>query len=835
MGTILDKAVSVAVREVWTNPQEDRRITFRPTVFSKRSGAIGLVELPWDTFVLPDQTNRYLVLQLGQLPPSAYGINTKINNWTKVADVIKDNEMHLQIHTNARMMFLGDAYVKVMNDRSVLFALRHDSNKELIELNKEILVRFYSNAWLSTTEGTKNAGVDTQSLLVKTIPEASVFLTKMRNDRLVPGNMLIYQNGNYVSDLHIKDISVGDRLEYTIDYSGSGFFDVNLEDLRAFDSTIDAKRKYIIPQPNNGLDLPMPSGDIEIYLCQRKLNKNGDLVSEGVYYSNVDESNVRSLTHRDWSIETLRTHNLTNEQTINFTDPHIRVFLRKASWSEKVIEDGNFVKDLYILDQETRADVMSTASSPVEEWKAANLESCPYTRWMELRNTDLSTKNLANVYSFHGLNTMMSRPTIEGDLVILPPIMEFGGLVMFYNIQGIMKLMVTVDSMASITLPPSMMYVECYPGKKAAKASDLETASSQENDPIDRYAQELFYRDVTGTWKIAEEGKDFVHDFANNTVTWTPLNVANIKGKRLAGRYFLDTVVLRDRDVGKRLPIFGTSLPPNSGLELGKLKLWLNGRPLIRDLEFVVEYPYFRLMSRELYSETSFALTVLFSGSSRDNIKPSIGFVKHRVLNYGKGFDISFNRDKDIIIGGHLACRDDVVYNEYPNNGVMNGRFKNGLPYSIEYPDSNIDNATVLQLTNGKSAAVALDKTIENYMGTIYPEPVTGDVNYIDGKYALMSPFMGSLLEDMLSGKLVVNYTDPSSGYVSRVCADYIYLLGNDPINNPEIEWDFIDLHPTGRVDAVEVSRGIYSFLQKANSIYMSNKCNLNTYLRVTS
>lgn len=833
MNELLDKMVGQAVKDVWSNPQEDRRITFKATVFSKRSGAKGYVELPWDTFTLPNQDKYYLVLQLGQLTSTSYGVDTVIANWTKLADVIADNDMFLQIHTNSRMLHLGDSYMKRMSDRSVLFAIDLSQNEELIGLGKDIYIRFYSNAWLNTEEGNQNPGVDTKSYYVESISVASQFITAYKNVKLLSGNTFLYHNGYYVSDIHILDVVIGDRLEYITDRTGLSYFDSDLSNLKAFDSTIDSRRKYILLQPDDNGNFLMPAGDIEIYVCQDVVNGNGDVVSKGVYYSNLKESDVRALTHRDWSLDAGKVQNTISSQEMVFGNPYLRVFIRQATWAENVILDGNQVKDLYLLDLEKRSMLMSTAASPVTEWKAENLEHCPYVRWMELANTNLSIDNLKNVYSYHGLNYMAEKATVNNNVVKLPLIMSKGGLVFEYDNTGVLSNVRRVESASDVSVSDGVSYVDCYPGAAVSTGSGLESASSHDDDPVDGFAQELFYRNQAGSWVIAEEGSDYIMDVVNGVVNWNDKHLGNVKGKRHSNRYYYNEFTLLSRDVGLKLPIFGINGEPSSGLEMGRLQIWVNNRKLIRGLEYVVEYPFYRILAREHYEEDLVNVKLLFSGLSIDNVKPRVGFIKHGVINHGGRFDISFNRFKEIVIGGRRADKSQVVFNERPDTGIMNGRFKNGLPYSLEYPINHVANDTIGLLTKTKREALALDAVIEDYLGQVDPEENASNVVYIDGKYALTSPFMATIIEDILNGKLEINYSDPSSGYVSRVCADYVYILNSDPVNNSSIEWDFIDLHPTGRVEPIEVTGAIYSFLAKANELYMNNRCNLNTYLLV--
>lgn len=830
MSTITDRAVTTAIQQAWSNPQEDKQHSFKPAMLSKPNGAKGTVNLPWDQIYLPDQDHFYVVYQIGQLDPEVYGIEDSFYNWTPINEVCDRNDLILQFHTKELMMYLGSSFVKRTQGRNTLFAIRLDHNRELFNLKEDVFIRFYSNAWLNTPAGIANQGIDIRSTTVDIIADAGAFIVDLNAAIAAPGLVWFHHNGVYKDSLILQDVELGDRLEYYHDHSGSGSFDVALEDMVHFDSVLDDVRKYLVQRPVDTVEKLVPFSDIEVYLCTKDEDGLGNEFTRGVYYSKLYASNVRSLTQSDWSVESLRLQNIlvSHDDTV-FNQPFIRVFLRDAVETTELVNDGNYIKDLYLLGQQQRKELMVGGSSVIPEWRAENLEASSYMQWLGRPNYELGLQTLKDVYSYHGLNQMMERPIVNGSVATLPPIMENGGLVINYNASGVMVSQTLVPGGGTYALPVGVDRIELVPGYEVDAGRYLETGSSYENDDIGDYAVEPIYRDITGQWHIAEEGTDFNFDLENNVINWTNLRFSDFKAKRLSGSFYRNSFVLKTVDVTTLIPIFPLEAP-FSGLELGRLDIWINGHKGIRGFNYSVEYPNFRILDKKHYTADDIQIDILFSGLSEDREVPKVDFIKHRLINYNVDYSLAYNRNFDINIGGMVARYNELNFSERPI-GTMRPEYVEGLPYTVEFPINHINNVDLKLLSKSKSEAISKDEDIEAYFTKIVPEAVIPGHIVIPNKYPLVSLLMHTLIEDILSGALTIDYDDPSSDYVALTVTPYLRLLSSDPFTNPDIDFDYVDLHPTARLTQSGVRESSYVFLTKVNESYLGGLCNLNSYL----
>lgn len=834
MSDVLDLAVKTATEQAWAIPQDDFHITLEPALFTPRAGTKGSLDMMWDSYPLPDLTNTYVILQIGQLDLESLGLTGNIDNWTAVNTFATDNDAYIRVHTADRNMLMHSAFIRKNIDRSIFIAINVKHNRDFLAFNERIFIRLYSNSWLRTADGKLGTGVTTEGHYVENVNDAIIFRNKYDAAQTGDGHTFLFHGGFYRHTLANQDIELGHRMEYIQDTSIKGFFDVNLTDLEHFESSRDKLRKYLIQQPDSNDNDLSPTNEVEIFVCTTLIGEgSGQEFILGVPYSDLYSSNIRLVTHRDWTVETQRIQDIVNSQSqyVPFDKVFLRVFTRESRAKTAIIEDGNLIKDLYLLDKDTRANLMIGNSAVVPEWAAENLEDAAFLKWTEATSTNLTIDNLKNVYSYHGIHDLMERPTVEGTVATLPPMMAHGGLILRYNSTGQLVGHTDVVNGNNYSFPAGTTSIEVVPGKRAFDGRDMEAFSSQEKDDVDVYAQELIYADASGVWRSAVEGTDFNYNDDRTQVNWTIARFADDKAKRLSGSYYYRTFTAKVADISKPMDIF-EDIQPYSGLDLGRLTVWLNNRKLVRGIDYVVSYPTFRIISREFYTADDVSLFLVYNGLGADKLPPKLGWVKHRMINYNHSFDLSFNRNNILTINGYKADKADVVFSEN-RVGTMDGRFAEGRPYSIEYPVNHIGNGDLGKLTVTKAEAVAKDKSIEAYLSTILTEPAIDTPVTITSLYQLVSPLMHQLIEDVLSGDLVPDYDTASDAYVASLVNPYLYLLTYDPVTNSDIDWDFCDLHPTGRLTVSTVTTEAYTFLNRVNALYLESRCNLNSYLVV--
>lgn len=835
MSDLTTLTINRAVKDAWAGPQQDRQLTFVPSMLSLPQGAVNALRTPWSNIVLPEQGRRYVVYEMGQVSPQSLGFDEMLYDWELLSDVCARQEMIVNAHVNSRMVSLGTTYIRRNRNRNLIIAVDLEDNKELLASGHDLYFRMYSNVWFATTAGATSAGIRIESQRITTTAEASAFQATWNG--LVTagdGNIFCYVDGIYRDYLSPGDMPVGSMAELIVDYSGVGHFDIPINDLKHFESIMDKKRKYIIQQPDNGRNNIDFFDDLEIYLCTETVASNNNAVNVGVYYPHLYSTNTRMLTHRDYAIESLLAQNIMVNQSdaISYRNAFVRVFLRNADLGMPPIMDGSYLTDLYLLDKEERLDLMIGTNSVIDRWRAPSLESSACSLWMGTPARNLTLEALKDVYSYHGIQNLMEAPYVEGGVIRMPPMMYQGGHLFIYKDDGSLLEHRAVANANDVTLPTNGFYAETIPGARVGSGKLLERPSVQTADPADDYAQELVYKDSTGVWRLAVEGTDFTYDLDKRVANWSSTRFADTKLKRLAGKYYLREFTISDTEIAMPLPIFENNDVPTCGIPIGRLDIWIEGKRGIRNLDYVDEYPNFRILNRHHYATDEIDIKLVFHGLSGDRADNKVGILKHRLLTHNDSYDISFNRLPEIIIKGMVTYKNRVDFSEI-RHGNMEDRYVEGSPYSIDYFVSHVPQVDLKQLSLTKPEEQELNKTIEAYFTKRFPEEVITDNVVFPEMYSVVSALMHKLIEEILAGNINITFTDISDEAVAAIAAPYLYILDADLISKDWVDWDFIDIHPTGRVDTITIDQRSYAFLRAVNRMYLGNRTNLNAYINV--
>ena len=131
---MLDFLSNYGYKHMWCNPFMDTPSVFQPHRLSDKRGVKETIRLPWDTQKLPTDKDAYHVYKIGQLPPSTFGIQTSISQWTDLATVANENNLLIDLYVqNGRMLAKSLTYIMVSKNRTVIIAVR--AHKSLPLLN----------------------------------------------------------------------------------------------------------------------------------------------------------------------------------------------------------------------------------------------------------------------------------------------------------------------------------------------------------------------------------------------------------------------------------------------------------------------------------------------------------------------------------------------------------------------------------------------------------------------------------------------------------------------------------------------------------------------------
>lgn len=835
-----DEILNRVVNEVWANPHLDRAITIRPAQLTTRMGARNQLKLSYDTIHLPNNNRVYFVYQIGQLDPRYFGVDSNYRNWTKVSDIVNNEDILINFHSGGRQLMLSTAFMLRQQNNNTLIAVDYEHNRSILDRNESFYLRFYSNKWFATggtgVESTYVEGryIESNNDITDTLTSLGVYAAKGF------GTVKLYHNGLYKESITPSEVEFGDSLEFQFDGAGQTFFDVSLLESNHFESALDGTRKYLLSHPDDtGRSGYEYLDDVEFYMCSPGEDGAGVERAQGLFYPRINESDHRMVTHRDWSINSnhVASYYRDNQEDVNYSRGFIRVFLRNAERKSPLPQDGNYVIDLYLLPEDIRKRVMVGTMSALEKWSAIHLEQSAYMRWLSVDEYHARLPALPRVLSWYGLNTIAEQPRRNdaGTHYTNPPIVRDGGMALEYDADGTMQIYTSITPdegrAALYPLSPNMTHLQMLPGQPVSVGSGLDEECPLTGYKLHpEYSNVLFYRRLGDEYYTkAVEGVDYTVDDLD-LVTWDGVHNASERTVRDARRFYNLIRTVSADEMTKPIDIFSGDYPRVNQL-LGRLDVYLNGRKLIKGLDYVFEYPTLYLCNRQYYTTDDSQLIVINRGNDPDVPDDTIGFVRHRLLNYDAMWDISVNRNKSIFIEGRYAPPDEVAFSERRTQ-MMATRFREGAPYVIENPINNVNERTVTQLVESLDAARENDKAIEDFLTIHLPEEPLGPLSIIPYQHHIISFTFAAIIDDAIAGRIVIDRAEWSDIALDIALNQWRDELDRD-VGLADWDKDYIRLAPHGRINTVAVTPNIYSFLVQVNKRKFNDKIVLADYLTI--
>jgi hypothetical protein len=155
-----------------------------------------------------------------------------------------------------------------------------------------------------------------------------------------------------------------------------------------------------------------------------------------------------------------------------------------------------------------------------------------------------------------------------------------------------------------------------------------------------------------------------------------------------------------------------------------------------------------------------------------------------------------------------------------------------GAPYEIVDRQVSLG---ALGITDSIQLRVAADgqlKEVENYMTEFYPFPESPELSVIENRRRLYSPFVASIVHDMVSGDFDdiegMRVTYPA---VRERLVDYEPLLRFDPVFEVKCDRTYIDIQPTPWDVQFNLTVKQLEFLRAAIATYLNGEIDIRNYL----
>jgi hypothetical protein len=842
-----DFLLNDAYTKVWCTPEQDKQAIIQPARITPENGVWTSFSYQWRKIQMPvtGPANRFHIYQIGQVHPALLGLLDKPGVWVSALDVMQEEDCLLDVYVGKGVMIPRClVWYIVTGDNNLLVAVLKpkDLPVKLIDgelENEPIFLRLYSNAYFSSYRDTYSQPcIKINSIKADDIAAINAFQTEIAQ---LPswGGVFFYVNGVRVDKIDLVSAKAGDYIEYVYDASIKREVVFRVRDLAPFESTLDSLHKYLLHYagPSDTIDY---QDDVDVYLGYTWNTSRW----KGVYLHKNDSRTLRMVTHRDYSVPTIRVDGAQAANTfLAGQELELRLTVRNSGWQRPLVFENARLFELYKLPEERIAGAMVGQDATVSVWQAANLEANAYAAIMRAPQATITRSMVQSAYGYNAMSKLLGDTPTKVELtngqklVTIPEGLRGSCTIYEYSAEG--KLLFytsnTVDNTYTCQAADAA-FVEIIHGIGDVSLDVIDNTDTGTIDPTANYR--FYVAPSTGGLKTGDWADctgDPVYLVQGTKYTWVRSAAAYnrvLSNKKhlaysfemapIAGVFEFDITWFKDGTYQKL------------DLPLGELDIFMNGSSLMEKLDFRVSGSRV-VVTTKAYMDDTLAkqqFTIRYTGFCNKDMTrtpaPDAGFVYHGALSANNRFDIRDDKVLRIVCYGKVRLREDLTFAE---NGIGVGleNALNGAPYAIRdivVPMNNylIDGDGVADKTYAfRDTSLAIDDEVSNYLTRFAPQQPADQPNVIAGRYQLYSPFLSRILDDLKTGVLWDDkfYEQFGDDWLRGRLASYEKYLAFDPIgggNIPDSRYVVVHPHPYSTYVSLDMYR--YRVMLRAVGIY---------------
>lgn len=849
-----DFLIEHALDNVWCTPDQDYQYIYRLAHITGPYGTSRLVDVEWQTIVLPNRVDTFNVYWIGQIHPKLLGLVDSWKTWTPLSTVCNEAKMMVDLYNNDGVQIPRHlAYFQVMGDRNLVIAIKRNEQFDSL-YNEPVFFRVYSNAYLAS-ERSYNVP---NSVVVSGYTydgDTGKLLTYQREYlayRAKTGHTFAYCNGYLVDDFQPNRYKVGDVLEYVYDSTIRRVVDLPISGLSTFNSLLDNKFKYLLHYIDPQQDTIDFCDDIDIYLIKKETNGR----FTGVYHHRNQEDSMRMVTHKDYSIVVPYVAGFiaAKDGWSNPSDITVRLCIRESGWKRPLVNENSRIKELYKLNVADVHKAMIGIESTVPVWRADKLEAAMYPKVMRDLGPGITRELVQNAYGYNAIAKLVAdtpqKVTVltRDRFATMPYGLQNAATCYEFDDDGL--LLGIYPHTSGVYYNPRNVECRLVEALVGTGSEILDTVYNVLTSPIDPVYNYRYYKCsmVAGTpsynWVTAVEDVDYT--FVDGKVVWMLDRVSWYTAVRDDRKFLTYSTNITAPDGLYYFPIKATEKRSDGNyynqpmnLRMGKLELFLNRHALIEGLDYFVNWPYVTLTNREfLIPGDTQNIVVRVTGFPDDQMvmepPAEFGFVNLGLLSRNKRFDIRDDKVMRIIVRGQTLTRDKLKFAEEHSGVYLTNVVKNGSPYLIDdvvVPLRNLVDENTYSL---RAKSQAIDTSISDYLTLKLPEPQVTDPNVITERYEVFSPFACKVMFDLINGiiwddQMMTHYGDMD---IKNWLSSYEYLLDFDPCKQ-DVDTRYVSIHPHHLSNVVELNIYQYNFLKRAIAFYLGSKVDISHFISI--
>lgn len=837
-----------AFREMWLDPHDDFHSLLKPVRLNRLQGNVGHLDLTFADYYLPTVNDRYVVYMLNAINRQHLGISETFYesfNWIRLDKLSKDNELIISLIAKDLKLPLTAAYLRINERSNVLIAIDTKATNDLLQdSDYPLYVQFFKNDWIA--QNNTDTYIDHYSIRIEATSDYNDIADIWRNQ--TTNNMLLFKNGYYVNDLTAGELAENDIVALDIDRTGLGYVDYPINELSTYHSVMHSNAKYLLQLDLGDRYAVCPLDELDIYICARQDNVGNYPRYAGVYFTQTDTTDAIQLTHQDIGLSVLRIDEIIerHRDVINMDNPFIRIFFRQTTEISKLPAqlDGDFIMDLFRFEAGYRKSLMLDTLSNYSGWRCSTLEQSPYKKWRDGEYSFLTKDAIKGVYSYEELNYRalsgfsylhkLSKIGLDGKRsYTVPFIKEIGCGILGYDATGKLVQIIKVDpttSPVSVKFNGEVTSVRVLPGSMSTQAVDWD----RDMDSIgnsDIVAEQFYYQeDGSDSWKVAREGDNYYVDPDDDTYMWLSSHLEDSWMRRTVRDSLHRTIHLDTELLYHPFNIYGTKPPPTL-LRLSHLEIYLDGRYLTEGVDYLVKYPFIHLNAKEYFLDKldHTARVDIFHYGLPDDLtyKQDFDFVRYGKLYEYSKTELSLYRRRNFFVDGYLYNESELGFRE--THHVSNAPVEDGQVFC------RITQPTVI--TTGERKRLAhkdIDRatSVAGYISSLSKAVEESGPVFIDKGHAIFSPFVWRTVQRLRDKTINSSLRVPTTGSVTLALQDWIHELEDD-ILSEDLNWQFIDVHPTPDNRQVEITEDDLQFLRVMNELYLNKRLTFNSYFSI--
>jgi hypothetical protein len=856
--------VDHAIKNVWCTPRQDNSYIFKPARVSKPTGELNSIYFMGRRIILPINTVKFHVFQIGQVKPEILGLTVDDPGWVRevwksFTDVMNEKEIQVDIYNdNGVQLPRYKAWYMFTKEKDLLVAMLESDKIPINYSTDSLYIRLYSNSFF---ESVRSDGLSKTIYTSGKFIDTSASLYLLQNEELshrsLTGYVSAYVNGLAVDKIDLLNASVGDEVEFIYDASFKTIVSFSLQSLNIFTSKLDSVYKYLLSYDSD-VSVIDYQDDMDVYIYKKTNSKY-----KGLYYNRNLNKYHRMVTHKDYSIDVGHAETVIRElrsilNLLDNTNVFVEIRIRNSGYNRPLVFDNARLFEFFKLNHSKRMQAFVGLNSSLDIWTAASLENNAYTALMRSDMVNINKELIQQAYGYNAISKLVGNTPTKTitrntrQYAPVPYLLSNGCTVYEYDVDGLL-----IDSYYHVSgtdyycANNRARLVEMISGKGTDTPNVVFGKNNLLLPVYDNYRVYMVDRHIdlsNEKWvDITDSDK---YRVSGNRLIWTGYETDYLLMVRTDSHFLKFEIDMLPSSGNLAFTLFekelidGTLSDRTLPIPLGELDIWLNGRSLLKGLDYVIDFPKIFIVNKDYLKQPSNSLLqnikVRFTGfcnkdMSLDAIE-DYGFIQHGLLSNNNRYDVRDDKVLRITVGGKTLSIDDVYFSE-DHNGVNVTSNLNGLPYQIKdivVPLKELVGDNTYSL---RDKSIAIDKQVSDFMSLHLPQPLRNALSAIPRKYVLLSPYFTHIV-NILSGKRidadsVINaLTDMQ---VMDVCKPYEYLLKYDPISyRDSINWDYVILHPHNLTNVVDLTVFEYRFLTKVVRLYSHGLIELSPFVSFT-